>query len=112
MTAHRLSFMRSAGKQHGELWNLLVPGSGHAHSSGAGHPYIRKTCPYEILDNGCCNWGFRFQEHGKCPVSIHMYGHTTTWTRDEQREFAGLINGIKNADETDINRLTEFRSNG
>lgn len=27
---------------------------------------------------------------------------------DEQREFAGLINGIKNADETEINRLTEL----
>lgn len=27
---------------------------------------------------------------------------------DEQREFAGLINGIKDADETDINRLTEL----
>lgn len=26
----------------------------------------------------------------------------------EQREFAGLINGIKDADETDINRLTEL----
>lgn len=37
-----------------------------------------------------------------------MYGHTTSLDVDEQREFAGLINGIKDADETDINRLTEL----
>lgn len=61
---------------------------------------------YEILDNGCCNWDSDFKSMAKALYRYICMG--TPLDADEQREFAGLINDIKDADETDINRLTEL----
>ena len=93
-------------KQHGELWNLLVPGSGHAGTVQGEVIRISGKLAYEILDNGCCNWDSDFKSMANALYRYICMG--TPLDADEQREFAGLINGIKNADETDINRLTEL----
>lgn len=39
-------------------------------------------------------------------IDTYVWAHHLT--RTSREEFAGLINGIKDADETDINRLTEL----
>ena len=93
-------------KQHGELWNLLVPGSGHAGTVQGEVIRISGKLAYEILDNGCCNWDSDFKIMADALYRYICMG--TPLDTDEQREFAGLINGIKNADETEINRLTEL----
>ena len=93
-------------KQHGELWNLLVPGSGHAGTVQGEVIRISGKLAYEILDNGCCNWDSDFKSMANALYRYICMG--TPLDADEQREFAGLINGIKDADETDINRLTEL----
>lgn len=93
-------------KQHGELWNLLVPGSGHAGTVQGEVIRISGKLAYEILDNGCCNWDSDFKSMANALYRYICMG--TPLDVDEQREFAGLINGIKDADETDINRLTEL----
>lgn len=48
-------------EQHGELWDLLVPGSGHASTvQGEVIRIIGKLC-HEILDNGGMNWDREFR---------------------------------------------------
>lgn len=93
-------------KQHKELWNLLVPGSGHAGTVQGEVIRISGKLAYEILDNACCNWDSDFKSMANALYRYICMG--TPLDADEQREFAGLINGIKDADETDINRLTEL----
>lgn len=93
-------------KQHGELWNLLVPGSGHAGTVQGEVIRISGKLAYEILDNACCNWDSDFKSMANALYRYICMG--TPLDAYEQREFAGLINGIKDADETDINRLTEL----
>lgn len=49
-------------EQHEELWNLLVPGSGHASTvQGEVIRIIGKLC-HEILDNGGMNWDREYRK--------------------------------------------------
>ena len=43
-------------KAHEELWQLLVPGNGHASTIQGELIRISGKASYEILDNGGCNW--------------------------------------------------------
>lgn len=43
-------------KQHNELWEYLVPGSGHAHTVQGEVIRISGRISYELLDNGGINW--------------------------------------------------------
>ncbi|MFR1310340.1 MAG: hypothetical protein ACLSCO_16680 [Gallintestinimicrobium sp.] len=47
---------KSWQKQHAELWNLLVPGSGHAGTVQGEVVRISGKLAYELLDNGGINW--------------------------------------------------------
>ncbi len=42
--------------QHGELWDLLVPSSGHAATVQGEVIRITGKLSHELLDNGGCNW--------------------------------------------------------
>lgn len=57
-------------EQHAELWEMLVPGSGHADTvQGEVIRIIGKLC-YEILDNGACNWD---REYRKLTKALREY---------------------------------------
>ncbi len=93
-------------KQHAELWELLVPGSGHASTvQGEVIRISGKVC-YEILDNGCMNWDSDYQKLVKAFVKYLDMGQKLS---DEERaEIAEITKGIKDRDEKDLNRLTEL----
>lgn len=56
--------------QHAELWDMLVPGKGHASTvQGEVIRIIGKLC-YEILDNGGCNWD---REYKKLVKALQIY---------------------------------------
>lgn len=93
-------------KQHAELWELLVPGSGHASTiQGEVIRISGKVC-YEILDNGCMNWDSDYQKLVKAFVKYLDMGQRLS--DEENAEIAEITKGIKNRDEKDLNRLTEL----
>ena len=96
----------SWGKQHAELWNLLVPGSGRANTvQGEVIRITGKAC-YEILDNGAMNWDNDYRE---MIVALKKYLQMGERLSDEEyAEIAELTKDIKNKDEEDLNRLTEL----
>lgn len=97
---------KSWQKQHAELWNLLVPGSGHAGTVQGEVVRISGKLAYELLDNGGINWDADYNDLVKALYRYVCMG--TPLPSDEQEEFCQLIKSIKNADEKDINRLTEL----
>lgn len=97
---------KSWQKQHAELWNLLVPGSGHAGTVQGEVVRISGKLAYELLDNGGINWDTDYNDLVKALYQYVCMG--TPLPSDEQEEFCQLIKSIKNADEKDINRLMEL----
>ena len=93
-------------KQHAELWNLLVPGSGHAGTVQGEVVRISGKLAYELLDNGGINWDADYNDLAKALYRYVCMG--TPLPSDEQEKFFQLIKSIKNADENDITRLTEL----
>lgn len=49
-------------KQHDELWNLLVPGSGSASTVQGEVIRLSGRLSHEILDNGSCNWNEQYRQ--------------------------------------------------
>lgn len=93
-------------KQHAELWNLLVPGSGHAETVQGEVIRISGKISYELLDNGGINWDADYAALAKAWYRYVCMG--TPLPSDEQKEFRRLTKSIKNADEKALNRLTEL----
>ena len=94
------------GKQHAELWNLLVPGSGHANTVQGEVIRITGKVTYELLDNGGGNWD---ADYHKMIVALRKYLNMgEQLSMDEYGEIAELTEDIKNKDEEDLNRLTEI----
>ena len=94
------------GKQHAELWNLLVPGSGYANTVQGEVIRITGKATYEILDNGCMNWD---DDYRKMIVALKKYLQMGEKLSDaEYDEIAEITKDIKNKDETALNRLTEL----
>lgn len=49
-------------KQHDELWNLLMPGSGSASTVQGEVIRLSGRLSHEILDNGSVNWDSRYRQ--------------------------------------------------
>ncbi len=49
-------------KQHNELWEYLVPGSGHAHTVQGEVIRITGRISHEVLDNGGINWDHDYRK--------------------------------------------------
>lgn len=94
------------GKQHAELWNLLVPGSGHANTVQGEVIRITGKVSYELLDNGGMNWD---EDYHKMIVALRKYLQMgEQLSMDEYGEITELTKDIKNKDEEALNRLTEL----
>ena len=93
-------------KQHSELWNLLVPGSGHASTVQGEVIRISGKLGYEILDNGCMNWDAQYR---MLVTALEKYLHMgNVLDAKEYDELESIFKGIKNADEKEINRMSEL----
>lgn len=57
-------------EQHAELWDMLVPGQGHASTVQGEVIRIIGKLGYEILDNGACNWD---REYKKLVKALQKY---------------------------------------
>lgn len=93
-------------KQHGELWNLLVPGSGQADTVQGEVIRISGKLGYEILDNGAINWDKDFKALSQALLTYLHMGNPLS--EKEYNELASIIRSIKKADEAEINRMTEL----
>ncbi|SFU84420.1 ankyrin repeat domain-containing protein [Butyrivibrio sp. M55] len=93
-------------KQHAELWELLVPGSGHATTVQGEVIRISGKLAYEILDNGSMNWDADFAELVKVFVSYLKMGQQLSDA--EYAEIDEIVKGIKDKDDEELNRLTEL----
>lgn len=93
-------------KQHGELWNLLVPGSGHANTIQGEVIRISGRLGYEILDNGCVNWDKDFKAMAQAFLAYVQMGNPLS--KAEIAEVSAIVRSIRNAYEKEIDRLTQL----
>lgn len=93
-------------KQHGELWSLLVPGSGHADTIQGEVIRISGKLGYEILDNGGINWDKDFKALAQALLKYVHMGNPLS--EKEYDEFASIIRSVKRAGDAEINRMTEL----
>ena len=96
-------------KQHGELWDLLVPGSGHANTVQGEVIRISGKVAYEILDNGGMNWDKDYSK--MCQSFLKYLKMGNTLQKQEYKELKKIIKSIRSVDEEEINRMTELGVN-
>ncbi|SFG42048.1 ankyrin repeat domain-containing protein [Prevotella sp. KH2C16] len=113
---------KEVGAQFEELWNMLVPASGHAPTVQGEVIRICGKVAREVLDNGACNWD---RDYRKLPQSLPGYfamGHPIPGLKrtglaallpgrpeDENQELAALARSIgPESTEEDFNRLYEL----
>lgn len=98
-------------KQHEELWNLLVPGSGHANTVQGEVIRISGKVSYEILDNGSMNWDSDYKQlvnswkdyiHMGNPLSEEQY-------KDADNILKMIVKG--DGDDEELNRMAELSVN-
>lgn len=93
-------------RQHGELWDLLVPGSGHANTVQGEVIRISGKLGYEILDNGALNWD---GDYVQLAEALRDYLHMGNPLKEQEyKELDKIFKAIKSSDETEINRMTEL----
>lgn len=93
-------------KQHAELWQLLVPGSGKADTMQGEVIRISGKLSYEILDNGCMNWDGEYRK-----LANALSDFLRTGKRLKEKEYTELdviFGKIKDANEKEMCRLTEL----
>lgn len=89
-------------EQHAELWELLVPGQGHASTVQGEVIRIIGKVSYEILDNGGCNWD---REYKKMTKALKKYLKMGTPADPEAMRLAGKISSRSAEDTLDpLNR--------
>lgn len=93
-------------KQHQELWDLLVPGSGHASTVQGEVIRITGRVSYEILDNGGINWDADYNEMCKTFLAFVQTG--TPLPEEDVNELTAIVRTIKSADEKECARMTEL----
>lgn len=93
-------------KQHSELWELLVPGSGHANTIQGEVIRISGKLGYEILDNGCMNWDNDFKALAQAFLTYVQMGNPLS--EAELAEVSAIVRSIKNAFEKEMGRLSEL----
>lgn len=90
-------------KQFDELWNLLVPGSGHASTVQGEVIRIVGKVSYEILDNGAMNWS---REYKQLPQALPEYFAMGSSVDEEAVRLARNISA--NSSEDVLDRLAEL----
>lgn len=93
-------------KQHDELWDLLVPASGHASTIQGEVTRISGKLSYEILDNGSCNWDSNFRVLVNALKKYLKMGEALS--DEENAEVAEIAKDIQNKYEDELDRLTEL----
>lgn len=93
--------------QFEELWNLLVPPSGHAPTVQGEVVRIAGKVTREILDNGACNWS---RDYKKLPQALPGYlAQGNTLEAPLAEEAVRLAKGIgAESDEEELYRLSEL----
>lgn len=93
-------------KQHQELWELLVPGSGSATTVQGEVIRISGKVSYEILDNGGVNWDLEYCKLGRALLQyFHMGKPLDDCLYSEvEQVLSKLPNGV---DEKQVARLSE-----
>lgn len=93
-------------KQHGELWRLLVPGSGHAATVQGEVIRISGKISYELLDNGGVNWD---KEYRLLTNAFLQYLHLgNPLAPEEYKELERICRSIRRAADADLDRLSEL----
>lgn len=93
--------------QHKELWNLLVPSSGHAKTVQGEVIRITGRVSHEILGNGSANWDNDYRKMLDALVEYIGLGNPLDdESRQEATKLAKKIRGGNSDDET--NRLCEL----
>ena len=93
-------------EQQNELWNLLVPGSGHAGTVQGEVIRITGILTHEILDNGCCNWDRDFNAIAK---ALKGYlGGGNRLSDSEYDEINALCSDMRNKGKEELYRLAEL----
>lgn len=94
-------------KQHDELWQLLVPGSGHADTVQGEVIRITGRVAYEIMDNGGINWDSDYKKMLDC-LAEHLSSGTPL-PPDELSEAKEIIKTIyKGEADNEPERLSEL----
>ena len=94
-------------KQHAELWDYLVPGSGYAASVQGEVIRITGKVAYEVLDNGGVNWDDEFRSMLEALVG-HL-GSATPLSAEELQEAAALVAALEDGlGDDEPNRLSEL----
>lgn len=94
-------------EQFAELWELLIPGSGHASTVQGEVVRIIGKVSREIMDNGACNWN---KEYKKLPQALPDYfamGHFSD--QQEFKEVEALAKSISaNCEDEVFTRLRKL----
>lgn len=93
-------------KQHGELWSLLVPGSGHANTVQGEAIRISGKISYELLDNGGINWDKEYKMLANAFLQYLQMGNPLAPT--EYKELERICRSIRRADEAELDRMSEL----
>ncbi|MBR1599457.1 MAG: hypothetical protein IJ661_11195 [Lachnospiraceae bacterium] len=93
-------------KQHGELWNLLVPGSGHANTVQGEVIRITGRVTYELLDNGGANWDSDYKKMEKTLLSYVKMGNSMESVK--YKELKGIVSKGSKASDDMLSRMTEL----
>ncbi len=93
-------------KQHSELWNLLVPGSGHADTVQGEVIRISGKVSYELLDNGGVNWDKEYLSLTKAFLNYIHLGNPLA--PEEYEELEHIFHSIRQAYEPELDRMSEL----
>ena len=93
-------------EQHAELWEMLVPGSGHASTVQGEVVRISGKVTFEILDNGAINWDSDYRELVNALKDYLKMG--AQLSQKEYDDIAQITVGIQDRDKEDLYRLTEL----
>lgn len=93
-------------KQHAELWNLLVPGSGEAPTVQGEVIRLSGRLCHEILDNGAYNWDASFRAMGRSFVDLTKTG--TPLSPEQAYERDVIVSSLPRSSEARLYRLSEL----
>ena len=95
-------------KQHAELWNMLVPGSGNASTLQGEVIRLSGRLSHEILDNGSVNWGERYREMAE-ELKKYLLSRSA-FSEEEYAEIQEMFSYIRKGggDEKMLARMTEL----
>lgn len=93
-------------EQHSELWNLLVPSSGHAATIQGEVIRISGRLSREILDNGGGNWDGQYRDMAHALLAQVQTGVPLAGA--ELVEIRAIVQGLPRRPDSDLDRLAEL----